>query len=94
MHAGFVVESAPDGETGLLLGQTNDFDAVILDLGLPRLSGLDVLKQWRREGRDVPVLVLTARDGWTDRVEGLNAGLTTILASPFRTPRSWPGCGR
>lgn len=73
-EASFVVERAGDGETGLLLGRTNDFDAVVLDLGLPRLPGLEVLKQWRREGRDMPVLVLTARDAWTDRVEGLNAG--------------------
>ncbi len=57
---------------------------MILDLGLPRLSGLDVLKQWRREGRDVPVLVLTARDGWTDRVEGLNAGADDYLGKPFQ----------
>ena len=83
-NAGFVVENAADGETGLLLGQTNDFDAVVLDLGLPRLPGLEVLKQWRREGRDVPVLVLTARDAWTDRVEGLNAGADDYLGKPFQ----------
>ncbi|WP_062097676.1 response regulator transcription factor [Caulobacter sp. CCH5-E12] len=86
-EASFVVERAGDGETGLLLGRTNDFDAVVLDLGLPRLPrlpGLEVLKQWRREGRDMPVLVLTARDAWTDRVEGLNAGADDYLGKPFQ----------
>ena len=82
--ASFVVERAEDGDTGLLLGRTNDFDAVVLDLGLPRLPGLEVLKQWRREGRDMPVLVLTARDAWTDRVEGLNAGADDYLGKPFQ----------
>ncbi|WP_435530022.1 response regulator transcription factor [Phenylobacterium koreense] len=83
-EAGFVVESAGDGETGLLLGQTNDFDAVVLDLGLPLLSGIEVLKRWRREGRDMPVLILTARDAWTDRVDGLNAGADDYLGKPFQ----------
>lgn len=83
-EASFVVEHAGDGETGLLLGRTNDFDAVVLDLGLPRLPGLEVLKQWRREGRDMPVLVLTARDAWTDRVDGLNAGADDYLGKPFQ----------
>ncbi|MET3527500.1 DNA-binding response OmpR family regulator [Phenylobacterium koreense] len=79
-----MVESAGDGETGLLLGQTNDFDAVVLDLGLPLLSGIEVLKRWRREGRDMPVLILTARDAWTDRVDGLNAGADDYLGKPFQ----------
>ncbi len=83
-EASFVVEQASDGETALFLGRTNDFDAVVLDLGLPRLSGLEVLKQWRREGRDMPVLVLTARDAWTDRVDGLNAGADDYLGKPFQ----------
>ncbi|ATC34496.1 DNA-binding response regulator [Caulobacter vibrioides] len=83
-EASFVVEQAGDGETALFLGRTNDFDAVVLDLGLPRLSGLEVLKQWRREARDMPVLVLTARDAWTDRVDGLNAGADDYLGKPFQ----------
>lgn len=83
-EASFVVEQAEDGEMALFLGRTNDFDAVVLDLGLPRLSGLEVLKQWRREGRDMPVLVLTARDAWTDRVDGLNAGADDYLGKPFQ----------
>jgi DNA-binding response OmpR family regulator len=83
-EASFVVEQASDGDTALFLGRTNDFDAVVLDLGLPGVSGLEVLKQWRREGRDMPVLVLTARDAWTDRVDGLNAGADDYLGKPFQ----------
>ena len=84
-EAGFAVDCAVDGETGCLMGETNDFDAVVLDLGLPRLPGIEVLKRWRRAGRDVPVLILTARDAWTDRVEGLNAGADDYLGKPFQS---------
>lgn len=84
-EAGFAVDCAADGETGCLMGETNDFDAVVLDLGLPRLPGIEVLKRWRRAGRDVPVLILTARDAWTDRVEGLNAGADDYLGKPFQS---------
>jgi len=83
--AGFAVDCASDGETGCLMGETNDFDGVVLDLGLPRLPGIEVLKRWRRAGRDVPVLILTARDAWTDRVEGLNAGADDYLGKPFQS---------
>ncbi|HQR89872.1 MAG TPA: response regulator transcription factor [Caulobacter sp.] len=83
-EAGFAVDCAADGETGCLMGETNDFDAVVLDLGLPRLPGIEVLKR-RRAGRDVPVLILTARDAWTDRVEGLNAGADDYLGKPFQS---------
>lgn len=83
--AGFAVDHAADGETGRILGETNDFEAVVLDLGLPVLPGLDVLKAWRRAGVDTPVLVLTARDAWTDRVEGLNAGADDYLGKPFQS---------
>lgn len=84
-EAGFAVDHAADGETGRILGETNDFEAVILDLGLPVLPGLEVLKAWRRAGVDTPVLVLTARDAWTDRVEGLNAGADDYLGKPFQS---------
>lgn len=84
-EAGFAVDCASDGEAGCLMGETNDFDAVVLDLGLPRLPGIEVLKRWRRGGLDVPVLILTARDAWTDRVEGLNAGADDYLGKPFQT---------
>lgn len=84
-ESGFAVDCAADGETGCLMGETNDFDAVVLDLGLPHLPGIEVLRRWRRAGRDVPVLILTARDAWTDRVEGLNAGADDYLGKPFQS---------
>lgn len=81
--AHFVVDRAPDGEEGLFLGETEPYDAVVLDLGLPRLDGLSVLRRWRAAGRRMPVLILTARDAWTEKVEGLNAGADDYLAKPF-----------
>ncbi len=83
-EAGFVVECAPDGDAGWYLGDTQSFDAVVLDLGLPTLSGLEVLKRWRTAGRGMPVLILTGRAGWTERVEGLNAGADDYLGKPFQ----------
>jgi two-component system, OmpR family, response regulator len=80
--AGFVVEHAADGATGYELGRTEDFDAVILDLGLPGMQGVDVLQNWRKGGRQMPVLILTARDSWTEKVEGLNAGADDYIAKP------------
>ena len=85
-HAGYVPDIAHDGEQGHFLGFTVDYDAVILDLGLPRLDGLSVLRNWRAEGRDFPVLVLTARDTWQDKVEGIDAGADDYLAKPFEMP--------
>lgn len=84
-EAGFAVDHAGDGEAALYLGETQTFDAVVLDLGLPRLSGLEVLRQWRARRRNMPVLVLTARDAWTERVDGLNAGADDYLGKPFQT---------
>jgi two-component system, OmpR family, response regulator len=81
--AGIAMDHAPDGEEALFLGMTEPYDAVILDLGLPRLDGLTVLRRWRGAGRMVPVLILTARDAWTEKVEGLNAGADDYLAKPF-----------
>lgn len=81
--AGFVADQAADGEEGHFLGDTEPYDAVVLDLGLPVLDGLTVLKRWRAAGRDMPVLILTARDGWTEKVAGLNAGADDYLAKPF-----------
>ena len=82
--AGFVVDHAPDGEAGWYMGDSQPYDAVILDLGLPLLSGLEVLKRWRASGRNVPVLILTARSGWAERVKGLNAGADDYLEKPFQ----------
>ncbi len=81
--AGFAVDAAADGEEGLFLGETEPYDAVVLDLGLPVLDGMSVLRRWRAGQRGMPVLILTARGSWTDKVEGLNAGADDYLAKPF-----------
>lgn len=80
--AGFAIDHAADGETGYRLGRSEDFDAVILDLGLPDMKGVDVLNRWRQAGREVPVLILTARGSWTEKVEGLNAGADDYITKP------------
>ena len=72
--AGYAVDLSVDGEDGHYMGSTENYDAVILDLGLPEIDGLTVLNRWRKEGRKFPVLVLTARDSWSDKVAGLDAG--------------------
>jgi two-component system OmpR family response regulator len=81
--AGFAVDAAADGEEGLFLGETEPYDAVVLDIGLPLLDGLTVLRRWRAAGRTMPVLILTARGSWTEKVEGLNAGADDYMAKPF-----------
>ena len=80
---GFTVDSAMNGEDGQHLGETEAYDAVVLDLGLPIMDGVSVLRAWRRAGITVPVIILTARGGWQDRVDGLNAGGDDYLAKPF-----------
>ena len=82
--AGYVVDAVSDGEEGWHLGDTEMYGAAILDLGLPGMDGLAVLKRWRGAGRDLPVLVLTARGAWAERVEGIDAGADDYLAKPFR----------
>ncbi len=82
--AGFVVETESDGEEAWFRGDTEPFDAVVLDLGLPTLEGLAVLKRWRKSGRSQPVLILTARDNWDERVEGIEAGADDYVGKPFR----------
>jgi len=81
--AGYLVTLAGDGETAWFKGSTEDYDLVVLDLGLPNLDGLSVLKRWRAEDRRMPVLVLTARGAWSERVEGIDAGADDYLAKPF-----------
>ncbi len=81
--AGYAVDSATDGEDGHFLGDTEPYDAVILDLGLPVMDGVSVLEAWRREGRKMPVLILTARDRWSDKVAGFDAGADDYVAKPF-----------
>jgi two-component system OmpR family response regulator len=84
--AGFVVDRASNGEDGHAMGVHDQFDAVILDLGLPNMEGLAVLRKWRAESRDMPVLILTARGTWTEKVEGLNAGADDYITKPFHIP--------
>ncbi len=81
--ADYVVDVAFDGEEGHFLGDTEPYDAVILDIGLPQMDGLSVLEAWRRDGRDMPVLILTARDRWSDKVQGIDAGADDYVAKPF-----------
>jgi len=82
-HALYVVDVAFDGEEGLYLGDNETYDAVILDLGLPKVDGLDVLARWRASGNQVPVLILTSRHTWREKVAGLRAGADDYLAKPF-----------
>jgi two-component system OmpR family response regulator len=81
--AGYAVDRAADGETAEYMGSVEPFDAVILDLGLPKVDGLTVLRRWRKAGRAMPVLILTARGGWSEKVEGIDAGADDDLAKPF-----------
>ncbi|MDX2259400.1 MAG: response regulator transcription factor [Hyphomicrobiaceae bacterium] len=82
-EAGYAVDKAFDGEEGYYLGDTEPYDLVILDLGLPKMDGISILEQWRRSDRKMPVLVLTARDRWSDKVQGMDAGADDYLAKPF-----------
>ena len=82
--AGFLVDTVADGEDAWFRGDTEDYDLVVLDLGLPHMDGLTVLKRWRAAGRTMPVLVLTARGTWAERVEGIDAGADDYLPKPFR----------
>jgi len=81
--AGYAVDAAFDGEEGYFLGDTEPYDAVILDIGLPQRDGISVLEQWRRDDRKMPVLILTARDRWSDKVAGMDAGADDYVAKPF-----------
>jgi two-component system OmpR family response regulator len=83
--AGYVVDVAGDGEEGHFLGDTEPYDAVILDLGLPKIDGVTVLERWRKAGHKMPILILTARDRWSDKVAGFDAGADDYLAKPFYT---------
>jgi len=83
--AGYAVDHAPDGEEAQFLGETEPYDAIILDLGLPKVDGVSVLERWRRDGRTTPVLILTARGAWSEKVAGFDAGADDYLTKPFHT---------
>ena len=82
-EAGYVVDTALDGEEGHFLGDTEPYDAVVLDIGLPEMDGITVLEKWRAAGRTMPVLILTARDRWSDKVAGIDAGADDYVTKPF-----------
>jgi two-component system, OmpR family, response regulator len=84
-QAGYAVDLAPDGEEGHFLGDTEPYDAAVLDLGLPKMDGVRVLEKWRNAGKDMPVLILTARDRWSEKVAGFDAGADDYLTKPFYT---------
>ncbi len=90
--AGYVVDRAFDGEEGHHLGDTEPYDAVILDIGLPKMDGISVLESWRRNDRLMPVLMLTARDRWSDKVQGFDAGADDYVAKPFISRKCWRVC--
>ncbi|MEC9342473.1 MAG: response regulator transcription factor [Pseudomonadota bacterium] len=82
-EAGYVVDTAFDGEEGHFLGDTEPYDCIVLDIGLPQMDGVTVLENWRREDRTMPVLMLTARDRWSDKVSGIDAGADDYVTKPF-----------
>lgn len=82
---GYAVDAAGDGDTGLYLGMEYPIDAAVVDLGLPGLSGIEIIRRWRRQGRRFPILILTARGRWQDKVEGLEVGADDYLVKPFHT---------
>jgi two-component system, OmpR family, response regulator len=82
-QAGYAVDRAFDGEDGGYLGETEPYDAIVLDLGLPMVDGVTVLQQWRRAGKTMPVLILTARDRWSDKVAAFDAGADDYVVKPF-----------
>jgi CheY-like chemotaxis protein len=93
VEQGYTVDTATNGEDGFHLGQEESFDAAILDLGLPKRDGLTVLKHWRSNGNRMPVIVLTARDSWSDKVSGIDAGADDISENHSTSKSCWPDCG-
>ena len=83
IDAGYAVDTALDGEEGFHLGDTEPYDLAVLDIGLPKMDGISVLDGWRRAGRNMPVILLTARDRWSDKVAGMDAGADDYVAKPF-----------
>jgi two-component system response regulator PhoP len=94
VEQGFTVDVAADGNEGLFAGTEYPLDIAVIDLGLPKLSGLDLIRSLRKAGKKFPILILTARDRWQDKVEGLQAALTTMSRSPFTSKKCWRACRR
>ena len=86
VKSGYLVEFAVDGDQGHYLGDTSDFDAVVLDLGLPGMNGIEVLRKWRDAGRSMPVLILTARDLWSEKASGFEAGADASESASLIAP--------
>ncbi len=84
VEAAYAVDLAHDGEEAQFLGETEPYDAVVLDLGLPKIDGVTVLESWRQNGINTPVLILTARDRWHDKVAGFDSGADDYVTKPFR----------
>lgn len=84
-QAGYAVDTADNGEDGEFMGSTEPYDVIVLDLGLPRMNGLDILRHWRKNNNDVPVVILTARGAWHEKVDGFSAGADDYLGKPFHT---------
>lgn len=82
--AGFITQITEDGEDAWFLGDTEDYAAIVLDLGLPRMDGISILKRWREANTSTPVLILTSRSGWSERVAGIDAGADDYLTKPFQ----------
>lgn len=82
-EAGYLAEGAEDGEVGLYQGNEYPYDIAVVDIGLPKISGIEVIRQWRKAGKSMPVLILTARDRWQEKVEGLEAGADDYMVKPF-----------
>jgi two-component system, OmpR family, response regulator len=82
-QAGYVIDRAYDGEEGWFLGDTEPYDAVVLDIGLPKRDGISIIGEWRKAGRLMPILMLTARDRWSDKVQGFDAGADDYVVKPF-----------
>jgi len=91
---GFTVDAAADGEEGLYCGREYEIDVAVIDLGLPKLSGLDLIRKLRADSRSFPILVLTARDRWQEKVEALQAGADTIWSSRFTSKNYWRAARR
>ncbi len=89
---GYVVETAADGENGLYMAQEYPIDLAVVDLGLPKLTGVELIKKLRKSGKKLPILILTARDAWQSKVEGLEAGADDYQTKPFNTPELLARC--